>query len=63
MSKKAQGSINRNRARLAVSKVHEKIARCREDFLHKLSRKLVNENQVLATHRHSLPRQCKSCDR
>lgn len=31
-----------------VSKVHSKIARCREDFLHKLSRKVVNENQVIA---------------
>lgn len=33
---------------MLVSKVHGIIARCREDFLHKLSRKLVNENQVLA---------------
>lgn len=48
LSKKVKGSINRTKARLAVSKVHGKIARCREDFLHKLSRKLVNENQVLA---------------
>src|SRR4028119_1133916 len=30
-----------------VAKVHGKIARVREDFLHKLSRKLVNENQVV----------------
>jgi len=31
-----------------VAKVHSKISRCREDFLHKLSRKIVNENQVIA---------------
>lgn len=29
------------------AKVHQKITRCREDFLHKLSRKLVDENQII----------------
>ena len=48
LSRKKKGSQNRNKARLAVAKVHAKIARCREDFLHKLSRKIVNENQVIA---------------
>jgi putative transposase len=48
LSKKRKGSQNRKKARLAVAKVHAKIARCREDFLHKLSRKIVNENQVIA---------------
>ena len=48
LSKKVKGSNNRSKARLIVSKVHSKIARCREDFLHKLSRKIVNENQVIA---------------
>ena len=48
LSKKKKGSQNRKKARLAVAKVHSKIARCREDFLHKLSRKIVNENQVIA---------------
>ncbi|MFN7715716.1 MAG: RNA-guided endonuclease InsQ/TnpB family protein [Pseudanabaenaceae cyanobacterium] len=46
--KKKKGSQNRKKAKLAVAKVHAKIARCREDFLHKLSRKIVNENQVIA---------------
>ncbi|XFA73862.1 IS200/IS605 family element RNA-guided endonuclease TnpB [Thermosynechococcaceae cyanobacterium Okahandja] len=49
LSKKKKGSRNREKARLAVAKVHSKIARCREDFLHKLSRKIVNENQVIVT--------------
>jgi putative transposase len=40
-------SGNRNKARLKAAKVHEKITRCREDFLHKLSRNLVDENQVI----------------
>ncbi len=48
LSRKKKGSQNRNKARLAVAQVHSKIARCREDFLHKLSRKIVNENQVIA---------------
>lgn len=47
LSKKQKGSNNRNKARKKVAKVHQKITRCREDFLHKLSRKLVDENQVL----------------
>lgn len=46
-SRKQKGSRNRNKARIKVAKVHNKITRCREDFLHKLSRKLVDENQVI----------------
>lgn len=46
-SRKQKGSNNRNKARVKVAKVHSKIVRCREDFLHKLSRKLVDENQVI----------------
>jgi len=48
LSRKKKGSQNRKKAKLAVAKVHSKIARCREDFLQKLSRKIVNENQVIA---------------
>ncbi|MCC3412991.1 MULTISPECIES: IS200/IS605 family element RNA-guided endonuclease TnpB [unclassified Microcoleus] len=47
LSHKLKGSGNRNKARVKVAKVHAKIVRCREDFLHKLSRKLVDENQVI----------------
>ncbi len=47
LAKKQKGSNNRNKARKRVAKVHQKITRCREDFLHKLSRKLVDENQVI----------------
>jgi putative transposase len=48
LSRKKKGSNNRQKARRKVAKVHYKISRCREDFLHKLSRKIVNENQVIA---------------
>ena len=47
LSRKLKGSNNRNKARVTVAKVHAKIVRCREDFLQKLSRKLVDENQVI----------------
>jgi putative transposase len=47
LSRKKNGSQNRNKARIRVAKVHGKIARVREDFHHKLSRKIVNENQVI----------------
>jgi len=48
LSRKQKGSNNSNKARLKVAKVHKKITNCREDFLHKLSRRIVNENQVIA---------------
>ena len=47
LSRKQLGSNNRNKSRLKVAKVHHKITRCREDFHHQLSRRIVNENQVL----------------
>ncbi len=45
--KKDKTSNNRRKAKLAVARVHSKIKRVREDFLHKLSRKIVDENQVI----------------
>ena len=47
LSRKVKGSTTRAKARRMVAKVHSKITRVRDDFLHKLSRKLVNENQVV----------------
>jgi putative transposase len=48
LAKKQKGSSNRNKARLKVAKLHAKTADTRRDFLHKLSTRLVNENQVIA---------------
>jgi putative transposase len=48
LARKVKGSNKRNKVRILVAKVHSKIKRVREDFLHKLSRKIVNENQVIA---------------
>jgi putative transposase len=42
-----KGSSNRNKSRQKVARVQRKISNCREDFLHKLSRRIVNENQVI----------------
>ncbi len=47
LSSKKKGSKNRNKEILKVAKLHEKITNSRNDFLHKLSRKLINENQVI----------------
>lgn len=47
LSRKRKGSKNRNKARLKVAKLHEKIANQRKDFLHKLSTKLIRENQTI----------------
>lgn len=47
LSRKQKGSNNRNKSRKRVARVHRKITNCREDFLHKLSRRIVNENQVI----------------
>lgn len=48
LSRCQKGSKNRNKARIKVAKEHEKIANQRKDFLHKLSHRIINENQVIA---------------
>lgn len=48
LSRKLKGSNSRNKARLLVAKAHEKTANARKDWLHKLSRRLVDKNQVIA---------------
>ena len=48
LSRKQKGSANRGKARLMVAKCHERVANARNDFQHKLSRQLVDENQVIA---------------
>jgi len=46
-ARKAKGGKNREKSRRKVAKVHAKVARIRLDFMHKLSSKLVAENQVI----------------
>jgi putative transposase len=47
LSRTKKGSKGREIARLRVARQHEKIANQRQDFLHKLSRQLVEENQLI----------------
>lgn len=47
LSRKQKGSSNRDKARLKLAKAFEKLVNQRKDFLHKLSTKLINENQVI----------------
>lgn len=42
--KKKKGSNNRDKSRIKLARVYEKISNCRKDFLHKLSKSIV-ENQ------------------
>ena len=48
VSKKVKGSNNRNKARHHLSKIHETISNQRTNFQHKLSSKLISENQAIA---------------
>lgn len=47
-SRKQKGSNNRRKANLVVSKLHEKIHNQRNDFQHKISSSLIDENQAIA---------------
>lgn len=47
LSRKTKGSNNRYKARLKVAKLYQKIANQRKDFLHKLSTKIISDNQVI----------------
>lgn len=47
LSRCQKGSNRREKARLKVAKIHAKIKDIREDFLHKLSTRLIRENQTI----------------
>lgn len=47
LSRKKLGSKNWYKQKLVVAKLHEKITNMRLDFLHKLSTRLINENQII----------------
>ena len=48
LSKKQKGSNRYETARLKVAKLHARITDIRTDFLHKLSTRLIQENQLIA---------------
>ena len=49
LSRKRKGSRNRAKARLVVAAAHERVANARDDFQHRLSKRLVDENQAIIT--------------
>ena len=48
MSKRKKGSHNRSKARVHLALHHEKVTNKRKDFIHKLSKRLIDENQAVA---------------
>ena len=46
LSRKRKGSENRNKARVKVARLQERIANCRRDNLHKITHVLTHDNQV-----------------
>ena len=47
LSRRKYGSSNWYKQKKKVARIHEKIVNQRNDFLHKISTSLVNENQVI----------------
>lgn len=47
LSRQVKGSKRREKTRLQIAKLHNQIADTRKDFLHKLSTRVVHENQVI----------------
>lgn len=48
LSRRTKGGSNWHKARMKVARIHEKIVNARHDFLHKLSTKLIRENQTIS---------------
>jgi putative transposase len=46
LSKKQKGSKNRQKAKIKLACLYEKVNNIKSDFLHKLSKKIINENQI-----------------
>lgn len=49
LAHKHKGSKNYKKQRIRASKIHEKIVNARKDYLHKISHKLISENQVIVS--------------
>lgn len=47
LSRRKTGGSNREKARIQVARLHERVTNARNDFLHKLSTRLIRENQVI----------------
>jgi putative transposase len=47
LARKKKGSKNREKAKRKVARAHARVRRARADFHHKLSRRIISENQVI----------------
>ena len=47
LAKKNNGSKNRNKQRIKVARLHEKITNIRKNNLHQISKQIINENKVV----------------
>jgi putative transposase len=47
LSRKSKGGSNRNKARIKIARLHEKISNQRKDFLQKLSTNIIKNNDVI----------------
>ena len=47
LSRKKKGSNNRNKEKLKLQRIHQKIKEIRKDHLHKLTTNIISENQVV----------------
>ena len=61
LAKKKKGSCNRAKAKLKVARVHARIADTRKDFLHKVSTRLIRENQTIAVETLAISNMQKNC--
>ena len=48
IARQCRGSNRRRRTRSRIARLHARIADCRREYLHRLSHRLVSENQVIA---------------
>jgi len=47
LNKKQKGSKNRNKQRIKIARLHEKITNIRKDNLHQISKQIISENKVV----------------
>ena len=60
LAKKKKGSNNRNKQRIKVAKINEKITNIRKDNLHKISYKIIQENQLIVSENLSISNMVKN---
>src|SRR4028119_1201288 len=61
LSRRIQGSNNREKARHKLARIQAAIADSRKDFLHKLTTRLVRENQTIAVEDLAVKNMLKNC--